>query len=324
MTPERDAEASSVPRVTVVIPTMGRPRLVTRAVESALRQTRREIEVVVAIDGPDAMTEKALGSIADRRLRVIRRAKAGPGAARNAGVAAAAAEWVAFLDDDDLWTPTKLERQLATAESSALAYPIVAGRVAADDGSGRVRVWPRRLPAPGEGVGDYLLVRRSPFWGEALVHTSTLLTRRALLEQVRFREDMPCHEDMDWLLRATRVEGAGVVFVPGAEPLAVWSIDVERERASRAGDWRDSLAWARTERPLLTPRAYAGFLLTNVAAHAARQRSAAALWRLPLEAFRGGRPRVRDMALFAGMWLVPDAARARAADLWYRRRGARA
>lgn len=307
------------PRVTVVIPTAGRPRLVTRAVESALSQTLREIEVVVVIDGPDAMTEKALSAIVDPRLRTVRRPKGGPGAARNAGVEAAAGEWVALLDDDDLWAPGKLERQLAVAESSALAYPIVAGRVAADDGSGRVQVWPRRLPAAGETLGDYLLVRRSLFWGESLIHTSTILTRRSLLREVRFREDMACHEDMDWLLRATHVEGAGVVFVPGAEPLATWTIDLGRSRASRIGDWRESLGWARVEHTLISRRAYAGFLLTNVAAHAARQRSASALWQLPLEAFRHGRPRVRDLALFAGMWLLPEAARMRAADLWHRR-----
>ncbi len=303
-----------------MIPTAGRPRLVTRAAESALSQTLREIEVVVVIDGPDTMTEKALSAIADRRLRTVRRPKGGPGAARNAGVEAAAGEWVALLDDDDLWAPEKLERQLAVAESSALAYPIVAGRVAADDGSGRVQVWPRRLPAAGEALGDYLLVRRSPFWGDSLIHTSTILTRRSLLREVRFREDMACHEDMDWLLRAARVEGAGVTFVPGAEPLATWNVDLGRARASRNSDWRESLGWARVEHTLISPRAYAGFLLTNVAAHAARQRSASALWQLPLEAFRHGRPRVRDLALFAGMWLLPEAARMRAADLWHRRR----
>jgi glycosyltransferase involved in cell wall biosynthesis len=311
------------PRVTVVIPTVGRPRLVVRAVESALSQTVPEIEVVVVIDGFDAMTEKALAAIADPRLRIVRRTGGGPGAARNTGVTEAAAEWVAFLDDDDVWSASKLERQLAAAAGSALACPIVAGRVAADDGSGRERVWPRRLPDPGEPLGDYLLVRRSPFWGEALVHTSTLLIRRALLEEVRFREDLPCHEDMDWMLRAVQVAGAGVVFPPGAEPVATWNVDLGRTRFSRAGDWRESVRWAQIVRPLLSRRAYAGFLLTNVAAHAARQRSAAALWQLPLEALHRGRPRPRDLALFLGIWLLPETARTRAADFWSRRRSRR-
>jgi hypothetical protein len=92
-----------------------------------------------------------------------------------------------------------------------------------------------------------------------------------------------------------------------------------RSRASRRGDWRDSLRWADRERPLISRRAYAAFLLTNVSAHAARTRSVEALWRLPLEALRHGRPRPRDLLLFAGIWLLPESWRARAADLWSRR-----
>lgn len=311
------------PRVSAVIPTAGRPRLVIRAVESALAQTLREIEVVVVIDGPDRPTANALESIADPRLRVLKRPRrGGPGAARNTGTKAATAPWVAFLDDDDLWAPEKLAIQLATAEGSGLAHPIVACRVAADDGE-RILVWPRRLPARGEPLGDYLLVRRTPFWGEALIHTSTVLVDRALLDEVPFREDLPVHEDMDWLLRATRVEGAGVVFVPGGEPLATWSIDRGRTRASRDSDWRESLAWARHARPLISRRAYASFLLTWVAAHAARSRDLTALWRLPRDAMRFGRPRPRDFLLFMGVWILPESLRARTSDAWRRGMGDR-
>lgn len=304
-----------------MIPTAGRPRLVVRAVESALAQTLGEIEVVVVLDGPDRMSAEALAAIDDPRLRVLQRPRrGGPGAARNEGARATTAPWVAFLDDDDLWAPKKLAVQLVAAEGSGLAHPIVACRVAADDGE-RIRVWPRRLPAPGEPLGDYLLVRRSPFWGEALVHTSTVLVDRALLNEVPFREDLPVHEDMDWLLRAIRLEGSGVVFVPNAEPLATWNIDGGRVRASRDRDWRESLGWARHARPLISRRAFAAFLLTSVAAHAARRRDLTALWRLPREAVRFGRPKPRDFLLFAGVWLLPESLRARAGDTWGRRMG---
>jgi glycosyltransferase involved in cell wall biosynthesis len=314
-------QAGAGPRVTVVIPSAGRPRLVVRAVESALAQTLAEVEVLVVLDGPDRMSAQALELVADPRLRVLQRPhRGGPGAARNTGARAASAPWVAFLDDDDLWSPGKLAIQLRAAEASGLPHPIVAAHVAADDGTGRTRTWPRRVPDPGEPLGDYLLVRRSPFWGEALIHTSTLLVERALLEEIPFREDQASpHEDMDWLLRATRVEGTGVVFVPGGKPLATWTVDRGRSRASRRGDWRDSLRWADRERPLISRRAYSAFLLTNVSAHAARTRSVEALWRLPLEALRHGRPRPRDLLLFAGIWLLPESWRARAADLWSRR-----
>lgn len=320
MIAEPDATIAPKPRVSVVIPSAQRPRRVVCAVESALAQTLREIEVVVVLDGPDRASAEALEAIADPRLRVIQRQRrGGSGAARNEGVAAAIAPWIAFLDDDDLWTPGKLAIQIAVAEVSSLPHPIVTCRVAADDGRGRVRVWPRRTPAHGETLGDYLLVRRTPFWGEALVQTSTILADRELLREVPFREDVIAHEDMDWLLRAIRVEGTGLLFVPEREPLATWSIDVGRDRVSRAGDWRDSLAWAREARPLISRRAYASFLLASVSAHAARQRSASALWLLPWEAIRRGRPRPRDLLLFAGMWLLPESIRTRAADAWRRR-----
>ena len=318
MTPE----PGPPPRVSVVIPSAGRPRIVVRAVESALTQTLREIEVLVVLDGPDQMSAQALSTLADPRLRVIQRPhRGGPGAARNTGARAAAAPWVALLDDDDLWAPRKLELQLAAAEASGLPHPIVACHVAADDGRGNVRVWPRRLPDPGEPLGDYLLARRSPFWGESLVHTSTLLVEREILEEIPFREDpIRPHEDMDWLLRATQVEGTGVVFVPGGKPLTTWSVDRGRSRASRAGDWRESLRWAERERPLISRRAYAAFLMTNVSAHAAHDRSLEGLWRLPWQAIRKGRPRLRDFLLYAGVWLLPDSVRDRAADRWNRAR----
>jgi glycosyltransferase involved in cell wall biosynthesis len=303
------AESSAL--VTAVIPTAGRSRLVVRAVESALAQTVRDIEVLVVLDGPDLATAKALETIRDPRLRRVERPRrGGSGAARNSGVRAATTRWIAFLDDDDTWMPDKLAVQLAAAESSGLDRPIVSGRVAVDDGSGGARVWPRRFPRRGESLGDYMLVRRALFWGEALVHTSTLLAERELLEAVPFREDIPRHEDMDWILRAMREPGTGVVF-PGDSPVATWSVDSDRPRSSRSGDWRDSLAWARRARPLISRRAYASFALTLVAAHAARERSAEGLWRLPWEAFRHGRPSARDLLLFAGIWLVPESLRER-------------
>ena len=61
----------ATPDVTVVIPTRGRPALVTRAVHSALAQTLHDIEVVVVVDGPDGSTVAALAGIADPRLRVV-------------------------------------------------------------------------------------------------------------------------------------------------------------------------------------------------------------------------------------------------------------
>src|SRR4051812_31649574 len=121
---------ASTPHVSVVIPTWNRPELVTRAVRSALAQIHDDLEVIVVVDGPGDHTPDELARIDDPRLRtVVLPAKGGAPNARNAGVAAAQAPWVAFLDDDDEWLPAKLEVQLALAKAGPSPRPIVAGRL---------------------------------------------------------------------------------------------------------------------------------------------------------------------------------------------------
>jgi glycosyltransferase involved in cell wall biosynthesis len=297
----------------VVIPTVGRPDHVVAAARSALAQSLREIEVVVVVDGRDEATTSALAKVDDPRLRVVELAsRTGPGGARNAGVAESRGEWVAFLDDDDLWDPRKLDVQLEAARRSGHERPVVACREEAL-GGGRSEIWPRRLPAPGEHLSEYLFARRGLFWGEGAVHTSTWLTRRELLEQVPFREDLKKHEDWDWLLRATGRAGAAVTFVPESAPLAVRRVDEGRPRASRSLDWRFGLAHIREcrEFELVTARAYSSFLLTILSAEAAEERSLRALWLLPWEAARRGRPRLVHLLVCIGNFLLPRGLRAR-------------
>ena len=101
--------------VAVVIPTYNRCALLVEAVRSVLDQSYRDISCLVVDNGSTDGTAEALAELGDTRLKLLRsdRPLGGP-AARNLGIAAAeGAEWVAFLDSDDIWAPTKLERQLA-------------------------------------------------------------------------------------------------------------------------------------------------------------------------------------------------------------------
>jgi glycosyltransferase involved in cell wall biosynthesis len=107
--------------VTVVVPTRNRWRLLsTAALPSALGQEQVDHEVVVVDDGSTDETSERLRALGDPRLRVVRHETAlGVAHARNAGIAAACGEWVAFLDDDDLWSPLKLRRQVDAAQRGA-------------------------------------------------------------------------------------------------------------------------------------------------------------------------------------------------------------
>jgi glycosyltransferase involved in cell wall biosynthesis len=292
------------PLVSVVIPTRNRPLLVKRAVQSALAQTLKELEVIVVIDGSDEVTPVELAKIDEQRLRVIELpVSQGAADARNVGVSESAGEWIAFLDDDDEWLPQKLEVQLQAANCSNYAFPIVACCLIARTPKGEF-IWPRRLPTPSEPLSEYLLARNSLFHGEGLIQTSVLFTKKDLLQNVPFTSGLQKHQDWDWLLRVSTWDGVGLEFVP--EPLVIWYAEEQRKSISGKNNWRYSLDWIQKNRNLVTPRAYAAFIMTSVSMVAAREGDRKAFWPLLWEAMRSGQPKPIDFLLYAGMWLIPQ------------------
>jgi hypothetical protein len=308
------------PLVSVVIPTFRRPDMVVRAVATALAQTVRELEVIVVVDGRDEETCRALGRVDDSRLRTVVPAKGlGSAGARNRGVAEARGRFVAFLDDDDEWLPEKLELQLAAARASDYRLPIVSCRLLARNETDEF-VWPTRTPSPGEELSEYLYLRRSPFTGEGIVQTSTMLAPRSLAAAVPFRP-VPPYDDPDWLLRAAAVDGAGLEFVADPRPLVVWHMEDGRHRLTRTGKWRAAVEWSRLAGPALTPRARASFLLTQASATAAREGAWSALFLLPREAIRHHRPSLVDAVTHAGNFFLPRTLQRRLASLRARAAG---
>jgi glycosyltransferase involved in cell wall biosynthesis len=189
------------PLVSVVVPTLGGGELLEAALRSALAQTFGDIEVVVVDDGTNTPVSLPPGTADDPRVRLLRHEQnRGAAAARNTGVAAARAPWIAFLDADDIWREEKLERQFAAAsarESGLLAWVTgfrMTGRTVKD----------RRalVPAGATGVTDFA----NGCW---FCPGSTLLVRRAAFERVGpFDESLPRLEDYDWFLRFGLAGGA--------------------------------------------------------------------------------------------------------------------
>ena len=174
----RACERPSSQLVSVIIPTLNRPALLKRALESVVRQTWRELEVIVVVDGPDPDTVAFLEASGDPRLHIIQNPRSLTAAgARNAGIELAKGEWIAFLDDDDEWMPEKLAKQLAYAEGRGPALLTCLSCVVTSGGS-FVRpqvVYDNLLP-----IDEYLFDRPSPFAGCGFIQTSTyLLPRRS-------------------------------------------------------------------------------------------------------------------------------------------------
>lgn len=292
------------PLVSVIITTLKRPHLVPTAIYSVLGQTLKAIELIVVVDGPDdPQTVKVLEKIEDPRFRfIVLPQNMKLAAARNQGVKEARAQWVAFLDDDDQWLPKKLERQLALAENSQYAHPIVSSRFVAETAKGNF-VWPRRLPRPNESVGDYLFVRNSLFQGEGMILPSTLFVQRELLEQFPFVHGK--HEDYDWLLQVGQLPGTGMEIVP--MPMATWHFHQGQglKRLSEINEWRRSLEWIQAVRSRLSPQAYSGFVVHFVSPLAASVQDWSAFLPLLKEFVLVGKGRPFDYLLFVAMWFIP-------------------
>lgn len=107
-----------MPKISIIIPAYNAEKTITETWESIQNQTYSDWEVIAVDDGSTDNTLTLLKTIDDPRLKVFSYPNAGVSIARNRGLAEATGDYIAFLDADDLWTPDKLELQLAALESN--------------------------------------------------------------------------------------------------------------------------------------------------------------------------------------------------------------
>lgn len=108
------------PAVSAIIPTYNREHLIGRAVRSVLNQTFQDVEVVVVDDDSTDNTKEVIDGFNDTRIKYIKHEEnRGGSAARNTAIRNARGNYIAFLDDDDEWLPTKLEKQIDKLRKSA-------------------------------------------------------------------------------------------------------------------------------------------------------------------------------------------------------------
>ncbi|MBX5204162.1 glycosyltransferase family A protein [Rhizobium sp. NZLR1] len=165
---------SEQPLVSVVIPAFNASTYVERTLRSALRQTYTALEIIVVNDGSTDDTAKLVEQIAmsDSRIRLLSTPNRGVAAARNTGIKVSSGRFVAFLDADDLWHRTKIEKQVNALNrlSSRWAAVYVQHCLINEDdeviqpGSSEVArgyIYARHLNFKYIGNGSALLVRRN-------------------------------------------------------------------------------------------------------------------------------------------------------------------
>lgn len=191
-------EEVAVPRVSVVIPTVNRKKWVTEALESVFSQTYPDYEIIVVDDGSSDGTSEELKLRYGDRIRLFRNGGSNPPTAKNIGASHARGEYLAFLDDDDLWYPTKLEKQVRLMDESGKEVGMVGAGCDYIDAEGEP-YWKPSIPENQVSYEQCCIKVHMPGSG------SNELIRRSVFQEVGgFDNSLPRGEDRDCWIRISR------------------------------------------------------------------------------------------------------------------------
>jgi glycosyltransferase involved in cell wall biosynthesis len=202
--------------ISVVIPTYNRSNIISKTINSVINQTYANWECIVVDDFSTDDTEQVISRINECEQRVrytVNKQSKGAQGARNTGIKEASGEWIAFLDSDDEWVPTKLELQMKVlAENGFEPYTVIHGNCILDDHELNTQTtWD--LPKT-EGLKPFklLLQRASPVF-------PTILTSKKALEDIGYLdENVPSYQEWDTALLLSKL----CYFVHIEEPLFIY------------------------------------------------------------------------------------------------------
>ncbi len=197
--------------VSIVIPAYNAAWCINRSVDSALDQTYGLCEVIVVDDGSTDDTASHLFRYGEA-IRIVRKDNGGLPSARNAGIAAARGEFVAFLDADDWWLQAKIERQVALLRKRPeVGFCSTAAEIVGSDGS-PLNQW--ACPNTNPNVLENIFENLSLIPGSG----SGVMLRHSLLAHVGlFDSDLRSLEDVDMWMRLTAIGGYACI----SEPLTI-------------------------------------------------------------------------------------------------------
>lgn len=206
--------AAGRPLVSVILPTHERPEYLRRAVESVLAQTYDCLELIVVDDHSSTPAHQVLADVSFDSLVDVRHVRhsenRGANAARNNGIRAATGTYIAFLDDDDLWEPEKIERQVECFEDAGPDVGVVYTGVKyiGPNGTG---LFVQTPTARGDVTEDILVGKSIAEFSAVMVRSDVIPTARLLDER------FPSWQDREWYVRLSK----HCRFEPVPEPLMI-------------------------------------------------------------------------------------------------------
>ncbi|MEM1392917.1 MAG: glycosyltransferase [Cyanobacteria bacterium P01_D01_bin.116] len=194
-------------KVSVIIPAYNSMTYLPQTVESLLKQTFTDFEVIIVNDGSSDGIEQWVNTITDNRVKLISQQNQGTATARNTGIADAKGDYIAFLDSDDLWEVNNLEKQVHCLDNN----PNV----------GLVYVWVKSIDAKGNDLGQIyghdsegyvweILLQKNIIWSG-----SAAMVRRDCLEKSGvFDQNLKFAEDWEMWIRIARNYSFAVIKEP--------------------------------------------------------------------------------------------------------------
>jgi glycosyltransferase involved in cell wall biosynthesis len=192
------------PLVSIITPTYNRPEFLQSAIETVREQTYSRTEHVIVDDYSPTPVSNIIPS--DSPDITIHRhdINKGANAARNTGIEISAGKYIAFLDDDDKWKPTKIERQVDTAErtGAGAVYTGVEQELSGE-------IFATQTPNLNGKITKNLLT------GAPLNSTSTIMFRTDVFDQAgTFDEKLPINQDWEFYIRASTVTDFAAIPEP--------------------------------------------------------------------------------------------------------------
>jgi len=197
------------PLVSIIIPTYNSERFIANSVVSALNQTYPNIEILIIDDGSTDKTETVIQKLPDS-IRYIKQVNSGPSSARNHGIMQSNGEYIAFLDVDDEWMPSKIDKQVSLFESNQNLSITATSYIRCDADLLPIETTALNIPSKEKGIIPFrMLLEKNQLL------TSSIMTKKNILDRCGFfDEEIQFGEDWDLWVRIAQLGEIGYIHTP--------------------------------------------------------------------------------------------------------------